>query len=1012
VRSDNLIFAAQNLAAAKSPRYTVEVAFDKAATDLHYFTSHDDAATPAAAAKTLGVVQNISGTSQTLDPANARSSIGAISFNLVDKSSAVRDLQYTKLVLGKSLRGMRMRVYIGFEGLAWADYVLVQTQLIDYVSFDGGVYKFQCSDIQREERKDIFDLATTNLALSISDTDTTIQCYDTSKFTLLAHGASYSDAPNQTVGYFKIDKETIRYTGKTSTSFTGCTRGVLNTKAEEHQIDPGAAQEQRAKIEEYVYLEMPAVKLIYAILTGKLYGQGANTLPTAWHLGIADSYVRLADLTGIGVDLWDIADDTKGVVVSFEGIGKQDGKQFIEKELLLLLGLFSPVYADGALGLRRMSGVLSGASYVLMLDESNVTRAGELKHDMQGLQNNLGIEWNWDDQNERFTRFTALIDADSIAVHGKANPLRLKFRGLTGNNHTTTTLAKQFDALRDRFAGPPLRIQVECLPSLNVLEVGDVARLRLASVRDFVSGGTLDRSFEIQNISIDWITGKLTLALFGSSQPASAISHTTDNTVIGNAWYTGAGTDLASVLTIAGGVVTANGNLAGAADLANAIYYFNGDLTVGAGVTVTINNNVQLRIKGHLTVNGFIDGKGRGLAGVLAPDPPTSLTSHNVGVAGFIGSTEAGGNLQNPDWPADFSTTARGASVIGPNPIVPAFNLEWTSAALLGLPSDLRGSSGSSGMPMLQYDGPTLYKAGDGGDGGAGLMIVCRGMSFGVAGKIDLSGTDGTAGTLVYLTNPTFYNMGIGSGSASGGGAGGAPGGCLVALDGNAALAPDLGTFFASQGVTPITGSPLSQIDAKDWSGEGHVWSSYFVGTGDGVIFPRPDLGGYNGGCRIQYVLAEPAAAQDSDVGKLAAPTNLQLIAGQAEIIIQADGTVVPRIKATWTASTDPRAAGYELQFKPTSGSDWYYSMFGIVGRDKTTAYLDGVMDGVGYDVRLRSRDDVGGSSDWISGAVTITSKDAPPTSPTKLIAAQNGMLAVFRVDRVADFDLYGIEFR
>jgi hypothetical protein len=92
-------------------------------------------------------------------------------------------------------------------------------------------------------------------------------------------------------------------------------------------------------------------------------------------------------------------------------------------------------------------------------------------------------------------------------VHGKADPLNLEFRGLHGSIHSSTILAKRFDALRDRYSGPPLRLSVDVVPSCNALEIGDVVRVKLAKVRDFVANGSLDRSFEIQNIKMDWVTG-------------------------------------------------------------------------------------------------------------------------------------------------------------------------------------------------------------------------------------------------------------------------------------------------------------------------------------------------------------------------------------------------------------------------------------------------------------------------------------------------------------------------
>ena len=110
MRTDTSAFEEVNKSSAKEPRYTIEVAFDAANTDLYYFTSHDASAVPGGSPITAqveyGCIQRISSTSQTLAPEKAQSTIGTINFNLVDLSTNVTNQLYTKLQFGKGLRGM------------------------------------------------------------------------------------------------------------------------------------------------------------------------------------------------------------------------------------------------------------------------------------------------------------------------------------------------------------------------------------------------------------------------------------------------------------------------------------------------------------------------------------------------------------------------------------------------------------------------------------------------------------------------------------------------------------------------------------------------------------------------------------------------------------------------------------------------------------------------------------------------------------------------------------------
>lgn len=995
MRSDSAAFALQNLAASKEPRYTIEIAFDPANTDLWYFTSHSDGETANPSVTTYGVVEGLSGTSQRITPQKGIATIGNLSFSLVDKSSAVRDLQNTKLVLGKSLRRMRVRVYVGFDGLSWSDYSLVQTQIIDDVQYEDGAYTFKCSDIQREARKDIFDVAETNITATVSDSDTTINVLSTSDFTLVAHGASYTDAPSATVGYVKIDDEVIRYTGKTATSFTGCTRGALNTKAAVHSYDAATASDRQPKAVEYVYLEMPAPKLMIAILTGVLNGQGVATLPDSWHLGIDSQYVRESDFTGIGDDWYDTTDDTKGLRVRFSGLKKQDGKKFIEQELALLLGAYMPVYASGELGLKRMTSILAGAAYVAHLTPDNVISHSALLHDMGEVRNDLEIQWNWDDVKDRYTRRNVLLDSESIAIHGQAEQLKLQFRGLHGSIHTTTHLARRFDSLRDRFSGPPLAMTVEVLPSLNTVEVGDIVRVELPNMHDFVAGDAIDRSFEVQSVRHNWITGNVSLSLFASSAAAGTISHTTASVVVDDAYYTAQGTELSTVLTISADTVTANGNLP------DGDYYYDGDLTIGSGVTVTINGTVRLFIKGFFQVDGTLDGSGRGLTGATAP--AAANHAHTLGTSGYLGHPISGGGFY-------FSTGSPGTSTggyitSGKYDSVPVYDIVYDGSAVNGLPDDLEGTSGSSGR--VTYINGNVAIAGDGGDSGAGLVVVCRGMAFGASGAINTSGGDGSVGGSVQFLAPFFY---------SGSGAGGSPGAIAIFLDGDSALFPSIGAgnIVAKYGDTPIAGD--ERFTTPGWPSylvpDLTRYYSYYVGTGDGSLFPVPDMSGIGQAVRIQYILDESTPAEDTDSGKITAPSGLTLLSGDAYLLLNGDGSIIPRIQATWTPSTDPRTVGYEFEFKKTADSDWLPAP-PVLGINSNLTYISPVQDGVSYDVRIRAADAFRQSSDWVTvTGHTVTGKIAPPNDVSGFIVRQTGDVVIFDWDDNTDSDLAGYEIR
>jgi len=392
INTDN--FNAANNAVNKELRLVVKIAFDTNA-DI-FFTSHSDI-TISGETVVSNVLRKTSSTTQRIDPNNARATIGAINFELIDVAEAVTTVFRDQLDDDNGLRGKTVELYLGYIDLGWNDFRLEQTQIIDKsMSYKDGVYRVQCRDIQREARKQIFEIPKTRLAADVSIGDSTIDVFDASGFEPVTHGTSYTQDPSTSIFYFKIKKgdgfEICSATGATATSFTGVSRGLFGTDETTHTIKN--SENSSPEITEYIYLEMPAVKLIYALLTGVLVNESAS-LPDHYHLGIQEDWVDLSAFTGIGTDLYDHEDDQNGLVTRFQGLTKTDGKRFIEQQLLLLSGCVTPILPNGKLSLKKVGSVLTGASYVDELDESNIVNYSPVNYDLSNIKNNLDIYWSY-----------------------------------------------------------------------------------------------------------------------------------------------------------------------------------------------------------------------------------------------------------------------------------------------------------------------------------------------------------------------------------------------------------------------------------------------------------------------------------------------------------------------------------------------------------------------------------------------------------------------------------------
>jgi hypothetical protein len=881
MRADPVQFAIADQAPSREPRFVVRIQFDVSSP---YITSHDDiAGVPGVVIN--GALQKPSAISQRIVPDEGRSEIGSFTFSLVDKESAFTDAMRDQLRNQQAgLRGKVVRFYVGYRGMDFADFQLFQTQIVMRCTYRRGVYEIICADITRELRKEVFRPVSTTLRDSVTEAQLTIPVYDTSAFELIAHGAAYSDLPSATRGYVRIESEIVRYAAKSADTFfvDGASgRGALNTKPSAHAVDATTAADRRTKVEEYIYLEGQGPHLAYQVMTG-LDRNGVQILPDHWNLGIDPSFVRLSDFLTIGPDLWDPGDETKALIFRFEGLKPRDGKQFIEKELFLLLGCYSPIYSDGTLGLRRMVGVISDAAPVMTLTEREIIDLSPLEHDYQSLHNDFRINWAFEPLADDFLRTTGFYDAESIAIHGRSSLLTYDFHGLHSQRATDSTIAIRLDAIRDRYSQPPQTINATIFGSLNRIEVGDIVRILVPDsiLRDFVGdAGEYNRSFEVQQKSYRAHEGSVDLELFGSTaRPDSLPTTPTAVTPLPDAFYSAAGTALSSVVTIASGTaMPGNYTLTGNADLTNSasIFYYLGDLTIASGCNITLAANVQLRVMGFLTVNGTINGVGGGQAGVS--DPGTGdwdatfagnpgIVGHSRGWDGIYAFRAGRGPLFCKTIPAVFTR--------GLYDVLPFFTLAVSGNELLGLPTDLRGTGGAPGgrykRPAVDTSDPDIVVAGiAGAAGGAGFCLICRGMAPGAGATINLSGASPATPTTSDVVFPAY----------AGAGGAGSPGGFLLLLDGNTLSIPVItGKFVASTGTITQPGTAMVKATQMMFN-PGNVSSQMQPRTDSGYQDPSviSALDMANAAHRIQYIPVSQDANPDEDITP---PAPIGLVAG------------------------------------------------------------------------------------------------------------------------------------
>ena len=853
VRSDDWgSFGSYSFSANRQPKCVVRVLYDD---ETLNFTSHSGLSN--LSGTTLEeVLSGVSSTSQKVFPMDGRTQIGGVTVRLLDNSSPSTFTDKVRSQLasvdsppdaGESLRHKEVQVWVGYTD-DFSDFVQVVTTYVNEVSLNKGEYTLACIDVTRQMRKSIFEQKKTRLAANLSDPDTSpqsdISVTTVDGFAMLEHTGAFTDAPSQTVGYLRVvdTGEIIRYTGisESPLAFTGITREVFGTVGGAVTVDIAEAEDQWPELEEFVYLEMPAPQLAYAVITGEVLGSSPTiTLPEHWHMGIDTAQVEASEFSDIGDDLY--YDDESGVILRFEHLKKTDGKKFVESEIHRLVGTYSPVNRDGKLGLRRINQVLSDASPVISLNEAHVVNHSALKHKQSDVVNQFRIDYQ--PNAERYLRSLSLTDADSISRNNTVKEKVLKFKGLHNARHTQSVIYSLINGLQVRYRNAPEELSIDVMPYLDVLEAGDVIKLTLDHLQDFSSDGTLSRAFEIQSVRIDWMKGKVTLGLFGSSGEEGDPLLTPPAPVLADAFYTSKGTDLASIspsIVDGSGHITADCTLTGDADMtdAGAVYYYDGDLTIDNGVTVTITDNVQLRVKGTLTVNGEVNGVGGGITGSTS-----HFVSEKLRIRGYVGDTRGTDGWHRGESGGTQYKFNVGQLGEGYNSSFPSLSLnagDQTASPIptdiSGIPTDLRGTGGGKGGSCLNHSNYAVSgdkpKGGDGGDGGAGLCVIARAFNFGASGQIDLSGTDGDDPGTYFHFDQHYFRAGTGGGGGAG---------CVLALIDGANALPDLsgGNFIANTGLSePVTG----MFQDNEGHGVGSSWNEYYNNS------PSNPLLGHNDG--------------------------------------------------------------------------------------------------------------------------------------------------------------------
>jgi hypothetical protein len=173
------------------------------------------------------------------------SGISSMQIVLVEKDLEISRLITPGLVLSDML-ARRVRVWLGFSGTNFKDdFITIHRGIVDDITADAGSVTFNISHPDQKKRQELFTPEQTTLNGAITSSAASIVL--TSAINFLAPMAGPSGAIDPDLEMLvQIDDEIIKYTGISTNTLTGCTRGYNATAAVAHSS--GANVDQRFMI--------------------------------------------------------------------------------------------------------------------------------------------------------------------------------------------------------------------------------------------------------------------------------------------------------------------------------------------------------------------------------------------------------------------------------------------------------------------------------------------------------------------------------------------------------------------------------------------------------------------------------------------------------------------------------------------------------------------------------------------------------------------------------------------
>lgn len=444
---------------------------------------------------TQRILKTLSSSGSQITVDQGRTSLASCKVDILDYKGVV-----TQTAHDYQLGNRKCTVKAGFVGLSEADFVTAFVGRVNNYTLaqDNVTWSFDLVSLFTDTFPNIFDQYSI-LNGAITDAAATIIVDTTEGFPAATAG----------VCYLVIDEEVISYTGLTSTTFTGCSRGQLGTVA--------AAHDDQSQANNFLVLQGNPLDIALQIMLST--GNGTNgpydVLPACAGLAIDQDLVDV-EMIEQQRDRWISAYRFK-----FEEFRSVVGKRFLEEQIYTFINAYPCINNDGQLSVHVYAPPLPNQINAVLDDKVLVappTYAGnvfstyfynavDLSYDYNFLQDLANTPPN--SATGPYGNRSLFEDPSSQGIFDQTTTKTWQSRGMRTLLTGLTVINRVADRFLKRFSVPSPLMNATVFYSQRLLQQADIVPITSKNVPNLSTGkiGIQAKMFEILGITPDFING-------------------------------------------------------------------------------------------------------------------------------------------------------------------------------------------------------------------------------------------------------------------------------------------------------------------------------------------------------------------------------------------------------------------------------------------------------------------------------------------------------------------------